>query len=47
MTAAEARARELGAEQIVLDMSAANSGALRFYERLGYGRHGLLLRRQV
>ena len=45
MAAAEARAREVGARQVVLDMSAANDGAQRFYERLGYREHGRLLRR--
>lgn len=47
MAAAEAYARDRGARRIVLDMSAANLGALRFYERLGYVEHGKLLRRSL
>jgi GNAT superfamily N-acetyltransferase len=47
MAAAEAWARQRGAERIVLDMAAANDGALRFYERLGYRQHGRLLRRTL
>ena len=47
MAAAERWARERGASRMVLDMSAENDGALRFYERLGYRRHGLLLRREL
>jgi ribosomal protein S18 acetylase RimI-like enzyme len=47
MAAAEASARARGAEQIVLDMAASNTGALRFYRRLGYADHGLLLRRRL
>jgi aminoglycoside 6'-N-acetyltransferase len=47
MRAAEARALEHGATRVVLDMSAANAGARRFYERLGYQVHGLLLDRVI
>ena len=47
MTAAEELARRRGARQVVLDMSSANAGALRFYESLGYAPHGLLLRRRI
>ena len=47
MAAAEDDARARGAEQIVLDMSAANEGALRFYHALGYREYGLLLRRSL
>lgn len=47
MAAAEALARERGAQQVVLDMSAANVAALRFYRSLGYAEHGLLLRRSL
>jgi aminoglycoside 6'-N-acetyltransferase len=47
MRAAEAWALEHGATRVVLDMSAANAGARRFYERLGYEVHGLLLDRVI
>ena len=47
MAAAEESARRRGARQLVLDMSSANGGALRFYESLGYVTHGLLLRRSI
>jgi GNAT superfamily N-acetyltransferase len=47
MEAAEASARRRGAEQVILDMHAANAGARRFYHRLGYREHGLLLRRSI
>jgi ribosomal protein S18 acetylase RimI-like enzyme len=47
MAAAEAAARARGARRIVLDMSAANLGALRFYRSLGYAEYGLLLRREL
>lgn len=43
MEAAEAWGRERGAEVMLLDVSAANTGALRFYERLGYTVSGLFL----
>jgi aminoglycoside 6'-N-acetyltransferase len=36
LQAAEAWAREHGAERMSLDLDAGNSGALRLYERLGY-----------
>jgi ribosomal protein S18 acetylase RimI-like enzyme len=45
MEAAEASAKARGAKQIVLDMSAANGDALRFYRRLGYMETGIVLRR--
>ena len=32
---------------MILDVSAANDGALRFYERLGYRTYGLLLRKSL
>ena len=47
MAAAEASATARGARRIMLDMSAANVGALRFYRSLGYGEYGLLLRREL
>lgn len=47
MAAAEQSARARGAERIVLDMAAANVGALRFYRSLGYVEHGLLLSRNL
>lgn len=47
MEAAEARARARGADLIVLDMSAANRDALRFYRGLGYREFGLFLRREI
>lgn len=47
MAAAETSARRRGAVQMVLDMHVANEGALRFYHRLGYREHGLLLRRAL
>lgn len=47
MQAAEAWAREHGAERVVLDLASANEGARRFYERLGYEVHGLLMRRSL
>ena len=45
MAAAEATARSRGAERIILDMSAANVDALRFYRSLGFRDHELVLRR--
>ena len=39
MRAAEAWARDHGAERMTLDLDAANDGALRLYERLGYTVH--------
>ena len=47
MAAAESFAVARGARRIVLDMSSANVGALRFYRSLGYVEHGLLLRREL
>jgi len=47
MAAAEANARARGAERMILDMSSANEGALRFYRGLGYSEHGSLLRRSL
>jgi ribosomal protein S18 acetylase RimI-like enzyme len=47
MAAAEAAALSRGARRIILDMSSANVGALRFYRSLGYAEYGLLLRREL
>jgi ribosomal protein S18 acetylase RimI-like enzyme len=47
MEAADASARARGAQQIVLDMSSSNVGALRFYRRLGYVDSSLVLRRSL
>ena len=47
MAAAERWATERGAGRMVLDMSSENAGALRFYQRLGYRQHGLLLCRAL
>lgn len=47
MAAAESSAAARGARRIVLDMSSANVGALRFYRSLGYVEYGLLLRREL
>lgn len=47
MAAAEESARRRGAGRMVLDMSAANVDALRFYRSLGYVEYGLLLRRTL
>jgi ribosomal protein S18 acetylase RimI-like enzyme len=47
MFAAEANARERGASLMVLDMSASNEGALRFYRGLGYEVSGHLMRRRL
>jgi aminoglycoside 6'-N-acetyltransferase len=41
MQAAEDWARAHGAERMVLDLNAANEGARRLYERLGYEVHSL------
>jgi aminoglycoside 6'-N-acetyltransferase len=41
MDAAEAWAKAEGAERMILDLAANNTGALRLYERLGYEVHGL------
>jgi aminoglycoside 6'-N-acetyltransferase len=40
MLAAEDWARAQGAERMILDLDANNTGALRLYERLGYEVHG-------
>jgi ribosomal protein S18 acetylase RimI-like enzyme len=45
MVAAEGNARRRGAALMVLDMSAANDGAFRFYRGLGYEVSGQLMRR--
>jgi ribosomal protein S18 acetylase RimI-like enzyme len=47
MVAAEHDARSRGARRIVLDVLAANAGARRFYERLGYREHSLVLGRDL
>lgn len=47
MQAAEAWARERGAKRMILDLAAANDGARRFYERLGYEVYGLQMRRSL
>jgi aminoglycoside 6'-N-acetyltransferase len=47
MRAAEEWAREHGASRIILDLAAANTGALHLYERLGYEVHGLLMDKVV
>jgi ribosomal protein S18 acetylase RimI-like enzyme len=47
MNAAEASARRRGADRMILDMSAANEDALRFYQALGYQDHERLLRRSL
>ena len=43
MDAAEAWARERGATRMILDLAAANTGARRLYDRLGYEVHGLMM----
>jgi ribosomal protein S18 acetylase RimI-like enzyme len=47
MTAAEESARRRGAGRMILDMSAANAGALLFYRALGYVDHELVLQRTL
>lgn len=47
MRFAERWARGQGCTRMVLDMSSANAGALRFYERLGYRTYGLLLHKTI
>lgn len=47
MAAAETSARRRGAVRMILDMSAANADALRFYRALGYVDHELVLRRSI
>jgi aminoglycoside 6'-N-acetyltransferase len=41
LRSAEDWARSQGAERMILDLSSANTGALRLYERLGYEVHAL------
>jgi aminoglycoside 6'-N-acetyltransferase len=43
MAAAEEWADDRGAARMILDLAAANAGARRLYERLGYEVHGLLM----
>lgn len=47
MQFAERWALDNGCTRMILDMSAANEGALRFYERLGYRTYGLLLKKSL
>ena len=47
MRRAEQWAVDRGAAVTILDMSAANADALRFYTRLGYSTSGLLLRKDL
>ena len=47
MAAAEAWAAKRGVRAILLDMSARNASAQRFYERLGYEISGLYLRKAI
>jgi GNAT superfamily N-acetyltransferase len=47
MEAAETWAADRGVRMILLDMSARNAAAQRFYERLGYQVSGLYLRKAV
>jgi len=47
MGAADAWAVAHGAARVILDLSAANDGARRFYERLGYEVYGLQMRRSL
>ncbi len=47
MAAAEAWAGARGVRVLILDMSARNVAAKRFYERLGYEVYGLFLRKAV
>jgi len=47
MRAAEDWARERGAERVILDLAAANTGARKLYERLGYETHGLMMDRRL
>jgi GNAT superfamily N-acetyltransferase len=47
MAASEAWAAERGVRVILLDMSARNVAAQRFYERLGYEVSGLYLRKVI
>lgn len=43
MAAAEEWARARGAKRMILDLAAANDGARRLYDRLGYEVHGLMM----
>jgi ribosomal protein S18 acetylase RimI-like enzyme len=45
--AVEEWARERGAERLTLSTHAANDGAIRLYERLGYRRFGLLMQKPL
>ena len=47
MEAAENWARERGAEMLTLDGHVANTGALHFYERMGYRTIGLFMVKAV
>ncbi len=47
MAAAEAWAGARGVRAVILDMSARNAAARRFYERLGYGVTGHYLRKAI
>ncbi len=47
MAAAENWALERGIRVVILDMSARNTDAQRFYERLGYRVSGLFLRKAI
>jgi GNAT superfamily N-acetyltransferase len=47
MRFAERWAVEHSLSTMILDMSDANNGALRFYERLGYRTYGLMLRKPL
>lgn len=47
LRAAEAWARTQGAERMILDLSSANTGALRLYERLGYEVHALNMDKEI
>jgi len=47
MAASEAWAADRGVTVILLDMSARNAAAQRFYERLGYEVSGLYLRKAI
>lgn len=47
MAAAEGWALDHGAARMVLDLAAANAGAQRLYERLGYETSGLMMDRRL
>lgn len=47
LEAAEAWGRARGAKRMILDVSAANTGAQRLYERLGYEIHGLQMDKPI